>query len=105
MIVNLDDAPLDGQTLWKIYYFNDENQPNQQILPKAKTEGLVTINKYELIIRLVPPNKAAPILDQVGLWISKNRPTEDGDVFIIFEESYTIKTEANVQRLSWSKDT
>jgi hypothetical protein len=111
MIINLDETSLTGQTSWEIHYLNDENCPyNRQVLPKARTNGLANINDYELTIRLVPPHKAAPILDQIGLWIFKNRPTNDGDIFIVFKESYKIKIEMNengdeVQMLSWSKDT
>ena len=112
MIINLDDTPLTGPTSWEIHYINDENCPcDQQVLPKARTRGLRRLNNdYELAIRLVPPNLAAPILDQVGLWISRNRPAIPGDVFIVFKKSYGIVFEINehgnkIQRLSWSSDT
>jgi hypothetical protein len=98
---------------WEIHYVNDRDECAiwyDGTLPEAHTHG---IQDLDLKIRLISPNLAAAILDNLGLWLQQNKAkARPGDIVIYDKYKFELVPSTcscknvvrPVLRLSWDKD-
>lgn len=110
-MINLDATPSEAPNPppWGVLYIND-TEVSDGVLPKAVTNGLYKFGFPELMIRLAPPNKAAMILDRVGIWLCYEKGSiHTEETFQVGDVSFQLAREGCIEcdkliRLSWEKD-